>query len=174
MNLMRRCAFGVAMSFVVAALAGCGGSEASGVPNVGTCTDADEPVVEQIMAGARTDFRPVTPSGRRGAQVAEIELVEAGATRLPAKDRKFGADQVVVLLVWMTFGGEDASGDIQRVQGRVQFALDEDERLLGPVGAFSASAFDLPMPKDPGWLEWGDRLEESDTAETFLGCVGED
>lgn len=164
---------GVAACVVaLATLTGCG-SDAAGRPSVGTCTDPDKAVVKQIMAAARTDFRPVTPSGERGVEVAGIELVDAGSTRLPAKDRKLGADQVVVLLVWMTFGGQDASEDLQRVQGRVEFALDEDGRLLGPVGAFSASAFDLDMPPDPEWLAWGNRLEESDTAEFFLGCVGD-
>ena len=50
----------------------------------------------------------------------------------------------------------------------------EPDQLLGPLDSFRASAFDLPVPRDPGWLAWGDRLRQSDSAETFLGCAGED
>ena len=168
------CAASVAA--LVATVSGCdtGSSGGGGGGRDGSCDEADPAVVKQIMKGARTDFRPTLPDGRPGVQVDHLELLESGAERLPAEDRKFGADRVVVLLTSTVLGGADASDDIGGVEGPVYFALDAKGELLGPVGQFSASLFDLPMPADAGWLEWGNGIEDSTFGGDLYGCVDPD
>jgi len=137
----------------------------------GDCDEADPAVVKEIMAGARTDFRPVQPDGSPGIQVDHLELLESGVGELPEKDREFGAEQLLVLKISTFLAGEDASDGFERIDGTVSFALDDDGDLLGPAGTFSASLFDLPSPPEPGWLAWGDKVEVSALANDLFVCV---
>lgn len=160
----------VMAAVLLATGAGCDANGASGQD----CDEADPAVVKEIMAGARTDFRPVLPGGKEGIYIDHLEVRKSGVGRLPEKDRKFGADQLVVLLVSTVLGGEDASHGFGSIQGPIYFALDADGKLLGPAGAFTAAQFDLTSPADPGWLEWGDKVESSKLANELFGCVDPD
>lgn len=157
----------VAVAMVLATSVGCTGSW-------DRCPEADADVVEQIMAGARTDFRPVLPDGRPGIQIDHLETIGSSVGRLPENDRKFGADQLLVLSIWTYVGEEDASGDFGRIKGEVLFVLDADGKLLGPADEFTASLFDLSTPADPGWQEWGEKLIESSTFSELATCVDPD
>lgn len=44
-------------------------------------------------------------------------------------------------------------------------------RLLGPVGTYTASMFDLEAPQDPGWWEWGEKVEVSPVAGELYDCA---
>jgi hypothetical protein len=112
-------------------------------------------VVEQIMGGARENFRPVV-DGQQGVLVERLELQDAAVGTLPEADRRFGADQLVVVLVSVTFGGEYASGGINGTTEPVA-VLDGDGNMIGPAGEYTAAHFDLDAPKDPEFLAWGAR-----------------
>lgn len=161
---MRRRVLRCVIVMVLASGAGC---------DVGSgqdCPVGEPALVKEIMAGARTDFRPDLPGGT-GIHIDHLEVRESGVGRLPEKDRKFGADRLVVLLVSVVLGGEDASDGFGGFQGPMYFALDADGKLLGPAGAFTAAQFDLESPPAPGWLEWGDEVETSTLAGELYGCV---
>jgi hypothetical protein len=153
------------VSAVLLAAAGCGAGSGQ------DCAVAEPALVKEVMAGARTDFRPTLADGSPGIFIDHLEVRESGVGQLPEKDRKLGADQLVVLLVSVVLGGEDASDGIGSFQGPVYFALDADGKLLGPAGAFTAAQFDLESPPDPAWLEWGDKVETSTLANELFGCV---
>ena len=140
----------------------------------GSCDEADSAVVDRVMAGARTNFRPVLPDGRPGILVDHLEVKESGVKRLPEKDREFGADRVLVLLVSTFVGGQDSAEGIGSFDGPVHFALDADGELLGPVGQFTTSLFDLEAPTDTGWLTWGDSVEDSTFGGSLYECVDPD
>ncbi|KAA1378220.1 hypothetical protein [Aeromicrobium fastidiosum] len=162
------------MAFVVlTAGAACDADGGTGGPRR-SCEEADPAVVKQIMAGAKTNFRPTPPDGGTGVLVDHLELLKSGVGQLPEKDRKFGADQLVVLLVTTVLGGKDASGGISGYDGPLYFALDADGKLLGPAGEFTASHFNLESPADAGWLAWGDKVETSKLGNDLFGCVDPD
>jgi hypothetical protein len=166
-----RCAVAAALAVVLLATgAGCGVDRA-GRGVAGSCDEADPAVVKQVMAGARTNFRPTLPNGSTGVLVDHLEPLDSSVGRLPKKDRKFGADELVVLRVSTVLGGEDASGGIKGFDGALYLALDEDGKLLGPVGTFSTPFFDLESPGDPGWLPWGDKVENTKLGFDLFGCV---
>ncbi|KAA1378219.1 hypothetical protein [Aeromicrobium fastidiosum] len=128
-------------------------------------------MVKQIMAGARTNFRPTLPDGSAGVLVDHLKPLDSSVAKLPEKDRKFGADKLVVLLVSTVLGGEDASGGIKGFDGALYLALDSEGKLLGPVGTFSTPYFDLESPADAGWLPWGDKVENTKLGFDLFGCV---
>ena len=166
-----RCVVAGVLAFVVlVAAAACDADRASG-GRAGSCDEADPAVVKQIMAGAKTNFRPTPPDGGTGVLVDHLKPLDSSVAKLPKKDRKLGADQLLVLLVSTVLGGEDASGGITGFDGALYLALDADGELLGPVGAFSTSFFDLESPGDPGWLVWGDKVENTKLAFDLFGCV---
>lgn len=134
------------------------------------CAQPDEAVVEQIMAGARENFRPVV-DGEQGVLVRRLELEDAAVGTLPRADRKFGAEQLVVLLVSVTFGDEAASGGISGTTEPVAFVLDGDGELIGPAGEYTAAHFDLDAPKDPEFLAWGGEVETSAVGDEVFRCV---
>jgi hypothetical protein len=162
----------VSATVLTAVLAASGAACSTGGGNPGEeCAETDPAVVKKIMKGARTDFRPVLADGRPGVQVDHLEALESVVGQLPERDRKFGADQLVVLQVKTFLGAEDASEGLGSFNGPVYFALDADGELLGPAGTFTASLFDLPAPKDPEWLAWGDKVETSTLGNDLFGCV---
>lgn len=167
--MRRRVLTGVVSAVLVATGTGCNGGG-----GLEACAEADPEVVKQIMAGARTDFRPVLPDGGLGIHIDHLEVLESSVGRLPQEDRRFGADQLLVLLISVVLGAEDASDGFGGFQGTILFALDPDGELLGPAGEFTASQFDLASPTDPGWLEWGDEVETSTLAGELFGCVDPD
>ena len=166
----QRAAFSLVAIFVLATVAACDLDRASG-GSAGSCDEADPAVVKQIMAGAKTNFRPTPPDGGTGVLVDHLEFLDSSVAKLPEKDRKFGADMLLVLLVSTKLGGEDASGGITGFDGALYLALDADGKLLGPVGTFSTSYFDLESPADPGWLAWGDKVESTKLGFDLFGCV---
>lgn len=170
--MRRRLLTCVVTAALLVAGAGCDAGSGGGSPD--QCPEADPAVVKQIMAGARTDFRPTLPDGRPGIQIDHLEVLESGVAPLPAKDRKFGADHLLVLLISTVLSGADASDGFQSIKGPIYFALDADGKLLGPAGAFTASQFDLASPKDAGWLTWGDKVEASKLGSELYGCVDPD
>lgn len=168
---MRRRVLTCAVSAVLLATgAGCDADGADG----GACADADSAVVKQIKAGARKDFRPVLPGGRPGVQVDHLELHDSSVGKLPAEDRKFGAEQLLAFSVTSFLGGEDAADGFGSVEALTLFALDGDGKLLGPADPFTASLFDLTTPADPGWLAWGDKRVDSPLASELFDCVDPD
>lgn len=164
------------LTCVVAAvlLASGAGCDADGGESRGACAEADPAVVEQIKTGARSDFRPVLPDGTPGVQIDHLEVLESSVGQLPLKDRKFGAEQLLALLISTVLGEEDASEGMSGFEGTILFALDADGKLLGPAGEFTASLFDLESPPAPGWLEWGDEVETLTLAGELYGCVDPD
>lgn len=152
------------VSTVLAAGAGC---DAGGE----RCVEGDPAVVKQIMAGARTNFRPILPDGRPGIQVDHLELLDSSVGRLPPNDRNFGADQLLVMSFSTVLGGSDASDGFASVETLTTFGLDADGKLLGPADAFTASLFDLASPTDPGWLAWGEELVDATLANDLFDCV---
>lgn len=104
-------------------------------------------------------------------QIDHLDVLESSVGQLPPKDRKFGAEQLLAVLISTVLGEEDASEGMSSFEGTILFALDADGKLLGPAGEFTASLFDLESPLDPGWLEWGDTVETSILAGELYGCV---
>lgn len=173
--MRRRVVTCVVSALLLATAAGCDADGADGGSGGGgKCAEGDPAVVKQVMAGARKDFRPVLADGSPGVHVDHLELLDSSVGRLPEKDRKFGADQLLVVAVSTVLGDEDASDGIAGFDGTTIFALDADGKLLGPAGAFTASLFDLTSPSDPGWLAWGDKVETSSLAGKLYGCVDPD
>lgn len=160
-----------AVALVSAACSTGGGGTGGGDGSDGRCDAADPALVDQVMAGARQDFRPELPDGRPGVQIDHLEARDSSVGRLPAEDRKYGAERLLALQISVVLGGDDASDGIPGFQGPVFFALDGDGELLGPAGQFTASQFDLASPADPGWLAWGDEVETSSVANSLAGCV---
>ncbi|MBD8607884.1 hypothetical protein IFT73_13560 [Aeromicrobium sp. CFBP 8757] len=161
------CGIGAA---IVATGAACDANSESDA-GAGSCDGADSTVVQQIMAGARTDFRPTLADGSPGVLIKRLEPLDASVAKLPEKDREFGADQLVALQVSVVLGGEDTSGGIGGFDGPVYFALDAEGKLLGPVGQFTASQFDLESPADADWLSWGDKVESTELGFGLADCV---
>jgi hypothetical protein len=155
---------------VVATGAACDADRAAG-GGAGSCEEADPAVVKQIMAGAKTDFRPTQPDGSPGVLIDRLKPLDSSVAPLPKKDQKFGAQRLLALQVSVVLGGEDASGGIGGFDGAVYFALDADGKLLGPAGAFTAAQFDIPSPSDPGWLPWGDKVESTKLGYDLAACV---
>jgi hypothetical protein len=162
------------LGLMMAACGTDGAGDANGDAAGGACADADPAVVKQVMAGARSNFRPVMAEGETGVQIDHLELLDSTVGQLPKKDRKFGAEQLLVLKISTVLGGSDASDGFGSIEGTVLFALNADGKLLGPAGAFTASQFDLGSPTDPGWLAWGDKVEVSPFAGKLYGCVDPD
>ena len=161
----------ITVVMTAAAVASCGSGSGSRGEDGGECSEPDKAVVEQVMAGARENFRPVSPDGEEGAFISRIELIGAQEATLPADDRRFGAERLMAVNVSTVMGGEDASGDFNTIEGPVVFALDSEGRLLGPVGTYTASMFDLEAPQDPGWWDWGEKVEVSPFAGELYDCV---
>ena len=172
--MFRRMLAGLIGAVILVAGTACDADRTGGGGSGGSCEEADPTVVKQIMAGAKTNFRPTPPDGGTGVLVDHLELLKSGVGQLPEKDRKFGADQLVVLLVSTVLGGKDASGGISGYDGPLYFALDADGKLLGPAGEFTASHFNLESPADAGWLAWGDKVETSKLGGELFGCVDPD
>ncbi|KAA1380536.1 hypothetical protein [Aeromicrobium fastidiosum] len=154
----------VALALAVAALSACGTSASRGREG-GICNDADKAVVSDIMSTARTNFKD-------GDSVTDhIEFVKAATRPIPESKRKYGAAELMVLLVSVYIQDADVPTKLQGVQGPVYVVLDADGKPLAPLGTFSQPFFDIQPPADPGWTAWADGIDDSDVAYDLFGCV---
>lgn len=145
------------------ALGGCGPS--SQPTDEAACDTADEAVVADIMATAQSDF----PDG--DSTISGFEFIEAATAPIPEGVQKFGAEQLMVLLVAVTIDDPDIDDGFQGAQGPVYVVLDAEGQPLGPLGTFSQPYFDIEPPNDPGWTAWADSVDDSDVAYDLFGCV---
>jgi hypothetical protein len=150
-----------ALVSAAAVLSGC--TSSSGKDEKG-CNDADKAVVSDIMSTARTNFKD-------GDSVTDhFEFVKAATRPIPESKRKYGAAELMVLLVSVYVQDPDVPSDLQGVQGPVYVVLDDDGKPLGPLGTFS-QPFDIKPPADPGWTAWADGIDDSDVAYDLFDCV---
>jgi hypothetical protein len=158
----------VALTLAMSVLSGCASSSSSsssssinGVP----CNDADKAVVSDIMDTARTKFLT-------GDTITDhFEFKKAVTAPIPESKRKYGAAELMVLLVSVYLEDDDAKSGLSGIQGPVYVVLDDDGQPLGPLGTLSQPFFNITPPADPGWTPWADRLERSDFAADLFGCV---
>ncbi|KAA1380537.1 hypothetical protein [Aeromicrobium fastidiosum] len=146
-------------------LSACGSSSGPGSDDDLTCDTADKAVVADIMAKANTDFK-------QGDSITDrFELVKAATAPIPESERKYGAAELMVLLVSVFVQDADVPSELQGVQGPVYVVLDADGQPLAPLGTFSQPYFDIQPPADPGWTAWADGIDDSDVALDLFGCV---
>lgn len=144
-------------------LSACGGSSSG--KDQKACNDADKAVVSDIMATARTNFKD-------GDSVTDhFEFKKAATAPIPESKRKYGAAELMVLLVSVYLEDDDAESGLSGIQGPVYVVLDDDGKPLGPLGTLSQPFFDIQPPADPGWTAWADSVEKSRFASGLFGCV---
>ena len=156
----------VALVAAMSVLSACGPSSSPSRGRDGAiCNTADKAVVRDIMSTARTDFKD-------GDSVTDhFDFVEAATAPLPESKRRFGAAELMVLLVSVYIQDDDVPSELQGVQGPVYVVLDDDGQPLGPLGTQSQPFFDLQPPPDAGWTSWADAVERSDVASSLFSCV---
>lgn len=148
-------------------LSACGSSsdEPRATGGSGTCETADQAVVGDIMDTARTNFQD-------GDSITDhFELVKAATGPIPESKRKYGAAELMVLLVSVYVQDPDVPSDLQGIQGPVYVVLDADGQPLGPLGTYSQPFFDIQPPADPGWTAWADGIDKSDVAYDLVRCL---
>jgi hypothetical protein len=154
----------VALTLAMSALSGCASSSSSSINGV-PCNDADKAVVSDIMDTARTKFLT-------GDTITDhFELKKAVTAPIPQSKRKYGAAELMVLLVSVYLEDDDAKSGLSGIQGPIYVVLDDDGQPLGPLGTLSQPFFDIQPPGDPGWTAWADGVEKSRFASGLFGCV---
>ncbi len=147
-------------------LGACGTSPSSSTsPDKSVCNTADEAVVTEIMDTARTNFKT------GDSTISSFEFIEAATAPIPEQVQKYGAKELMVLLVAINIDDPDIEDGFQGAQGPQYVVLDADGQPLGPLGTFSQPFFDIQPPDDPGWTAWADGVDDSDVAYDLFGCV---
>jgi hypothetical protein len=153
----------VTLVMATSVLSACGTSSAGKDEKV--CNDADKAVVSDIMSKARTNFLTGDIITKR------FEFKKAATAPIPESKRKYGAAELMVLLVSVYLESDDPESGLSGIQGPIYVVLDDDGNPLGPLGTLSQPFFDLQPPADPGWTAWADNVERSRFASGLFACV---
>lgn len=149
----------------IIALTGCGSSSEPASTDDG-CRDVESSVVDEAMSSTKSNFE--LPDG---SVIERLTFDDAASVSLPTEQRKFGAESVMALRVAVFYGGDEADSALSGVENVFYLALDANDQIIAPLASFSEPYFDLAPPSDPGWSEWAEKVDASDTALDAFGCV---
>lgn len=146
-------------------LSGCGIIDAVGDGGGDECQEADQPLVDDVMSQARSDF-----TTSKGLQIDRVEFTNAATVPLPIDQQRFGVTQLMGMSAVVVDAGKAADTEFAGIEHVFIIAID-DGSVVGAVDTFAQEVFDLPSPDDPDWESWSVEVDESPTALDAFGCV---